>query len=124
MFNFINNFANKSQQAVETATSSDSEKREQKKEQEEKEKKHLEKEEHDEVKLGGFPILTEAEILALTNHYINNLKKEHAENEKVIKKLDKYLKNFNVKHFMKSNPDMTRPDFYMVMFNETAGLIK
>ena len=27
------------------------------------------------------------------------------------------------KKFMKKNPNMTSPDFYMVMYNETAGLV-
>ena len=123
MFNFINNFSKQPNQAVETATSSDSEKREEKKDQEEKEKRHLDEEEHDEVRLGGLPILTEEEVEALTNHYINELKKEHAEEEKVLKKLDKYLKKFDVKRFMKNNPNMTRADFYMIMYNETVGLL-
>ena len=34
------------------------------------------------------------------------------------------LENFDVKKFMKKNPNMTSPDFYMVMFNETEGLVK
>ena len=80
--------------------------------------------EPDEVLLGGQPILTEEEILAMTRQYIAKLKSEHENNEKVQKKLDKYLENFDVKKFMKKNPNMTSPDFYMVMFNETEGLVK
>jgi len=123
MFNFINNFSKQPNQTVETATSSDSEKREEKKEQEEKEKRHLDEDEHDEVRLGGLPILTEEEVEILTEMYINDLKKEHQDNEKVIKKLDKYLSKFDVKRFMKNNPNMTRADFYMIMYNETAGMV-
>ncbi|MBQ6515554.1 hypothetical protein IJI31_00070 [bacterium] len=123
MFNFINNFSKQPNQTVETATSSDSEKREEKKDQEEKEKRHLDEEEHDEVRLGGLPILTEEEVEILTEMYINDLKKEHQDNEKVVKKLDKYLSKFDVKRFMKNNPNMTRADFYMIMYNETAGMV-
>ena len=80
--------------------------------------------EPDEVLIGGQPILTEDEVLAMTKQYIAKLKNEHENNEKVQKKLDKYLENFDVKKFMKKNPNMTSPDFYMVMFNETEGLVK
>ena len=31
---------------------------------------------------------------------------------------------FDVQKFMKKNPSMTSPDFYMVMYNETEGLVK
>ena len=31
---------------------------------------------------------------------------------------------FDVKKFMKKNPNLTSPDFYMVMYNETEGLVK
>ena len=68
--------------------------------------------------------MSEDEVLAMTKHYIAKLKNEHENNEKVQKKLDKYLENFDVKKFMKKNPNMTSPDFYMVMFNETEGLVK
>jgi len=68
--------------------------------------------------------LTEDEVLAMTKSYIAKLKDEHSENEKAQKKLDKYLENFDIKKFMKKNPNMTSPDFYMVMFNETESLVK
>ena len=87
-------------------------------------KRYIDEDEPDEVLLGGQPILTEEEILAMTRQYIAKLKSEHENNEKVQKKLDKYLENFDVKKFMKKNPNMTSPDFYMVMFNETEGLVK
>lgn len=60
----------------------------------------------------------------MTRQYIAKLKSEHEDNEKFQKKLDKYLDNFDVKKFMKKNPNMTSPDFYMVMFNETENLVK
>ena len=48
---------------------------------------------------------------------------QNKENAKVIEKLDKYLKKFDVKKFMKRNPNMTSPDFHMIMYNETYGLL-
>ena len=68
--------------------------------------------------------MTEDEVLAMTHSYIEKLKSEHEENPKVIKKLDNYLAKFDVKKFMKKNPNMTSPDFYMVMYNETEGMVK
>ena len=120
MFNSVNNPFNR---PIESSTSSDSNRQHQQ-EKKESEKKYLEQEENDEVKLGGMPILTEDEIIAMTRNYINNLKQEHEGNEKVIKKLDKYLEKFDIKKFMKKNPNLTSPDFYMVMYNETEGLVK
>lgn len=122
MFNNVNNpFGNR---AISSSTSSDSNGKRQKEDPKEELKKYIGEDEPDEVLIGGLPILTEDEILAMTRQYINKLKNEHEDNEKVIKKLDKYLDNFDVKKFMKKNPNMTSPDFYMVMFNETQGLIK
>ena len=120
MFNSVNNPFNR---PIESSTSSDSNRQHQQ-EKKESEKKYLEQEENDEVKLGGMPILTEDEIIAMTRSYINNLKQEHEGNEKVIKKLDKYLEKFDIKKFMKKNPNLTSPDFYMVIYNETEGLVK
>ena len=121
MFNSVNPFGNR---AISSSTSSDSNGRRQKEDPKQELKKYIDEDESDEVLLGGQPILTEEEILAMTRQYISKLKTEHEENEKVLKKLDKYLDNFDVKKFMKKNPNMTSPDFYMVMFNETEGLIK
>lgn len=122
MFNSVNNpFGQK----IESAISTGQEKRQQRQDlQQEKEKRYLENDDKDEVKIGGLPILTEEEILALTKNYINNLKSENEGNEKVIEKLDKFLTKFDVKKFMKRNPNMTAADFHMVMYNETAGLVK
>lgn len=124
MFNFINNFMrNTEQQKIENSSSSD-EGKQNKEEQKKKEgKKYLEQEEADEVKIGGKPELTEEEVYSMAVEYINKLKRANADNEKVLKKLDKYITNFNVKKFMKNNPNMTPPDFYMVMFNETDRLV-
>lgn len=121
MFNSVNNPFNKK---IESSTSSDKNKQQNQREQKKEEKKYLEQDEQDEVKIGGLPLLTEDEVLMMTKSYINNLKSEHENNPKVIEKLDKYLEKFDVKKFMKKNPSMTSPDFYMVMYNETERLIK
>ena len=114
MFNNVNNpFGNR---AVSSSTSSDSHGRRQKEDPKEELKKYIDEDEPDEVLIGGQPILTEDEILYM--------KSEHEDNEKIQKKLDKYLENFDVKKFMKKNPNMTSPDFYMIMYNETEGLVK
>ncbi len=121
MFNSVNNPFNR---AVSSSTSSDGKERRQKEEPKKELKKYLEEEEQDEVRIGGLPILTEDEIIYLTNSYINKLKEENADREKVVEKLDKYLKNFDVKKFMKNNPNITSSDFYMIMYNETESLLK
>ena len=122
MFNNVNNpFGNR---AIYSSTSSDSNGRRQKEDPKKELKKYIDEEEPDEVLIGGQPILTEDEILSMTRQYIAKLKTEHEDNEKILKKLDKYLDNFDVKKFMKKNPNMTSPDFYMVMFNETEGLVR
>ena len=121
MFTSVNNpFGQK----IESAISTGQEKRQQRQDQQqEKEKRYLENDDKDEVKIGGLPILTEEEILALTKNYINNLKSENESNEKVIEKLDKFLKRFDVMKFMKQHQGMTSADFHMIMFNETANLV-
>lgn len=121
MFNSVNNpFGNRS---VSSSTSSDSNGKRQKEEPKKELKKYLEEEEADEVRIGGLPILTEDEIIAMIRQYIGKLKSEHEDSEKILKKLDKYLEKFDIKKFMKKNPNMTSPDFYMVMYNETEGLL-
>ena len=87
-------------------------------------KKYLEEDEPDEVRLGGMPILTEDEVKAMVNSYISKLKEENKDRQKVVEKLDKYLEKFDVQKFMKRNPNMTSPDFYMIMYNETEGIVK
>ncbi len=122
MFNSVNNpFGQK----IESAISTGQEKRQQRQDQQqEKEKRYLENDDKDEVKIGGLPILTEEDVLALTRNYIGNRKSENEGREKVIEKLDKFLAKFDVKKFMKRNPNMTAADFHMVMYNETSGLLK
>ena len=122
MFNSVNNPFG---QRIESAISTGQEKRQNQQNQpENKEKKYLENDDKDEVKIGGLPILTEDEILAMTQSYIARLKSENEGRDNVIEKLDKFLEKFDVKKFMKRNPNMTSPDFHMVMYNETANLIK
>ncbi len=122
MFNSVNNpFGNR---AISSSTSSDSNGKRQKEQPKEELKKYLEEEEADEVKIGGLPILTEDDIIYMTKSYINKLKDENSTREKVVKKLDKYLDNFDVKKFMKKNPNLTSSDFYMIMYNETEGILK
>ena len=124
MFNFINNmFRSAEQQAVESSNSSDDGNQKKEQEQKKEEKKYLEQEEADEVRIGGRPELSEEEVMAMTIDYINKLKSEHSDNEKIVSKLDKFLEKFNVKKFMKNNPHMTYPDFYMVIYNETSHLL-
>lgn len=121
MFNAVNNPFG---QRIESAISTGQEKRQhQQNQQQNEEKKYLENDDKDEVKIGGMPILKEDEVQAMTENYIAKLKSENEENTKVIEKLDKYLKKFDVKKFMKRNPNMTSPDFHMIMYNETYGLL-
>lgn len=121
MFNSVNNPFN---QSVSSSTSSDSGGKHRQQEPEKKLKKYLEEDEPDEVRLGGMPILTEDDVKYLVNSYINKLKAEHKERQKVVEKLGKYLEKFDVQKFMKKNPNMTNADFYMIMYNETEGMVK
>ena len=124
MFNFINNmFRSAEQQAVESSTNSGDGNQKKEQDQKKEEKKYLEQEEADEVRIGGRPELTEEEILSMTRDYVNKLKGNYSDDEKVLAKLDKFLEKFNVQRFMKNNPHMTYPDFYMVIYNETEGLL-
>lgn len=121
MFNSVNNpFGQRIESAISTGQDKQQRGQEQQKDEE---KRYLENDEKDEVKLGGLPILTEDEVLFMTKNYIERLKSENENREKVIQKLDKFLAKFDVKNFMKQNPNMTSADFHMIMFNETAGLI-
>ena len=120
MFNSVNNpFGQRIESAISTGQDKQQRGQEQQKDEE---KRYLENDEKDEVKLGGLPILTEDEVLFMTKNYIERLKSENENREKVIQKLDKFLAKFDVKKFMKQNPNMTSADFHMIMFNETAGL--
>lgn len=122
MFNSVNNpFGQRIESAISTGQDRQHQQQEQKQDED---KKYLENDEKDEVKIGGLPILTEEEIIAMTNSYIAKLKSENETNEKACKNLDKYLAKFDVKKFMKQNPNMTSADFHMVMYNETSSLIR
>jgi len=124
MFSFINNFLTQvEQQAIEMGGSGDSD-GQKKEQQQKKETKLLEKKEADEVKIGGRPMLTEEEVQLMAELYIDKLKIANQDRPKVVAKLDKYIEKFNVKKFMKDNPDLTHPDFYMVIFNETDRLVQ
>lgn len=120
MFNSVNNPFSK---AIESSTSSNSNGKRQKEEPKKELKRHLDEDEPDEVLLGGMPILTEDEILSMVKQYISKLKDENSDNEKIVKKLDGFLQKFDVKKFMKKNPNLTSPDFYMVMYNETSDIV-
>lgn len=121
MFNSVNNpFGQRIESAISTGQDKQQRGQEQQKDEE---KRYLENDEKDEVKLGGLPILTEDEVLSMTKSYIERLKSENDTREKVIQKLDKFLAKFDVKKFMKQNPNMTSADFHMIMYNETADLV-
>lgn len=115
MFNSVNNPFG---QRIESAISTGQERKQHQQEQKKEEKKYLESDDKDEVQIGGLPVLTEDEILFMTKDYIAKLKSENEGNSKYVEKLDKYLAKFDVKKFMKRNPNMTSSDFHMVMFNE------
>ena len=121
MFNSVNNPFG---QRIESAKSTGQDKQQKGQEQQkDEEKRYLENDEKDEVKLGGLPILTEDEVISMTKSYIERLKSENDTREKVIQKLDKFLAKFDVKKFMKQNPNMTSADFHMIMYNETVDLV-
>ena len=125
MFNFVNNFFKSAeQQAVESSNSSSDGNQKKEQEQKKETKKYLEQEEQDEVKIGGRPELTEEEVYSLMLDYISKLINSNADNPKIVTKLEKFRDKFDVKRFMKNNPHMTYPDFYMVIYNETEPLLK
>ncbi len=120
----FNSISNPFGQKIESAFSTGQEKRQhQQKQNQEEEKKYLENDDKDEVKLSPLPELTEDDILYLTRNYIDKLKTENENNPKTVEKLDKFMAKFDVKKFMKRNPNMTSSDFYMVMYNEVASLL-
>ena len=121
MFNSVNNpFGRK----IESSTSSDSHGQHKEQQQEQKEKKFLEQEEPDEVKIGGRPILTEDDIKYMVNDYIKRIMQEHENEPKIIEKAEKFLAKFDIQKIMKRNPNLTAPDFYMVMFSETEYITR
>ena len=120
MFNSVNNPFNR---RIESSTSSDTNSRQQKQqEQKQSERKLLDEENSDEVKIGGQPVLTEEDIIYWVKEYISKLKSEKPDDEKFIQRADKWLEKFDVKKFMKRNPNITISDFHMVMFMETETL--
>lgn len=121
MINSVNNPFNRQ---IESSTSSGDGNQRKQREQEQKERKLLEEEEQDEVKIGGRPVLSEDEIKYMVNEYIRKIKSEHENEPKVIEKADKYLEKFNIQKFMKNNPNITAPDFYMIMYSETEYITR
>ena len=121
MFNSVNNpFGNR---RIESSTSSDNNSRQQR-QQEQKQPEHnlLDDTEQDEIQLECRPILTEDDIIYLVKEYITKLKSERLDDDKYAQKADKWLEKFDVKKFMKNNPDITISDFNMIMFMETDSL--
>lgn len=119
----FNSISNPFGQKIESAISTGQERKQHQQERQQEEKKYLEEEDNDEVNISPLPALTEDDIIYLTKNYIEKLKTENEKNPKTIEKLDKFLAKFNVKKFMKQNPNMTSSDFYMVMYNEVASLL-
>ena len=120
MFNFVN--GTPFNKKIESSLAAGQENKHQNQNQnQEEEKKYLEEDDQDEVQIGGRPVLTEDDVVYLVKEYIEKLKSENAENTKKIEKLNKYLSKFDVKKFMKQNPNMTVADLNMIMFNETAN---
>jgi len=122
MFNSVNNpFSRR----VESSTSSDRNGGQQRQqERKEPEKNLFDENEKDEVKFGQQPVMSEDDIIYMVKDYITQLKYENDEDEKFIQKADKWLERFDVKKFMKRNPNITFSDFRMVMFMETESLRK
>jgi hypothetical protein len=122
MFNSVNNPFNR---RIESSTSSDTNGRQQRQqEQKQQERNLLDEEEQDEVRIGGRPIMSEDDIIYMTKDYIKRLKDEYPGDEKVALKADRWLEKFDVKKFMKKNPDITISDFNMIMFMETESIRK
>ncbi len=123
MFNYVNGnpFGQKIESAVSTGQGQQQKKQNNK---DDEEKRYLEDDDQDKVNIRQLPELTEEDVLYLTREYISRLKSEHEGEDKIIQKLDKFLDKFDVKRFMKNNPNMTAADFHMVMFNETSNLVR
>lgn len=119
----FNSVSNPFGQRIESAISTNQERKQHQQEQQKEEKKYLEDENNDEVDISPLPALSEDDIIYLTKNYIEKLKTENENNPKTIEKLDKFLAKFNVKKFMKQNPNLTSSDFYMIMYNEVVDLL-
>ena len=120
MFNSVNN---RFGQRIESALSTSQDRQQKQEQKKDEEKRYLEEDDNDEVQISQLPELTEDDVIYLTKEYIAKLKDENSDNEKVLQKLDRFLEKFDVKKFMKRNPAMTRADFHMIMYNETASLV-
>ena len=119
MFNSVNNPFNR---RIESSTSSDTNGQNQRQQEQKQQERHLlEEEEPDQLNLGR-PIMTEDDIIYMVKDYINKLKNEKDGDEKFAQKADKWLSKFDVKKFMKRNPNITISDFHMIMFMETESL--
>lgn len=122
MFNSVNNPFNR---RIESSTSSDTNGRQQRQqEHKQPERNLLDEDEQDEVKIGGRPIMSEDDIIYMTREYISRIKNENGDDEKLNQKADKWLERFDVKKFMKQNPNITISDFNMIMYSETESLRK
>ena len=119
----FNSVSNPFGQRIESAISTNQERKQHQQEQPKEEKKYLEEEDNDEVDISPLPALLEDDVIYLTKNYIEKLKTENENNPKTIEKLDKFLAKFNIKKFMKQNPNLTSSDFYMIMYNEVADLL-
>lgn len=121
MNNYINN--NPFGQKIESAVSTGQNQKRKEQEKKEEERRYLEEEDNDEVALAPMPELTEEQVTYLINEFVSKRKSEHSDNPKILEKLDKYLAKFDVKKFMKRNPNMTVADFNMIIYNETANML-
>ena len=112
-------------QFIETSVfqNGDSQHKQRQKQQDKEEHKYLNDDEKDEIKFSISESLTENEIIEITQNYVAKLRSENSTNEKAVKKLDKYIDNFDVKKFMKTNPNINNSDVRMILFNETSNLI-
>ena len=122
MFNYVS--GNPFNQKIESALSAGQEnKRQQQQQKKEDERRLLDDDDNDEISISQRSELSEDEILYLLNDYISKRKNEHENEPKVLEKLDKYKSKFDVKKFMKHNPNLTISDFNMIMFNELSGIL-
>ena len=122
MFNFVN--GNPFNKKIESAVSTGQEnKRQGQQQQRDEEHNYLEDDEGDEVSIAQHSVLSEDDVKYLVEEYLGKLRSEHCDNVKVLERLEKFSKKFDVKKFMKQNPEMTISDFNMIMYNETSGLL-
>lgn len=122
MFNYVS--GNPFNQKIESALSAGQEnKRQQQQQKNEDERRLLDEDDNDEISISRRPELSEDDVLYLLNEYITKRKNEHENEPKIIEKLDRYKSKFDVKKFMKRNPNLTISDFNMIMFNELSEIL-